>query len=81
MAKALRCDRCGKFYDRNHKVVENEGRKIMLSGMSFTQVINGSYYNAMSRDLCDDCLDRLVKFFDMVVIRPVGESVEDGPDD
>lgn len=28
MAKALRCDRCGKYYDQNYKIVEFEGRKI-----------------------------------------------------
>ena len=78
MAKALRCDRCGKFYDRNHKVVENEGKKIHLQGIAF---VNGGGYYTMHRDLCDECLDQLVEFFNTVVVGPVGESVEDGPDD
>lgn len=68
MAYAYRCDRCGKYYDRNHKVVEYEGKKIQLVGMSFTRVINGGSYNAMSKDLCDECLDQLVEFFNTVVI-------------
>lgn len=78
MAKALRCDRCGKYYDQNYKIVEFEGRKIHLQGMAFD---NGCGYYTMHRDLCDDCLDQLVEFFNTVVIGPVGESVEDGPDD
>lgn len=67
MAKALRCDRCGKYYDQNHKIVEFEGRKVHFQGMAF---INGSGYYTMHKDLCDECLDQLVEFFNTVGIEP-----------
>lgn len=78
MAKALRCDRCGKYYDKNHKVVETKGKKIPVSGAAF---VNGGTHYTMHKDLCDDCLDQLAEFFNTVVIGPVGESVEDVTDD
>ena len=72
MAIAMRCDRCGKYYDKNHKVVEHEGKRIHLKGMAFVNGECGRYY-AIHKDLCDDCLDLLVEFFNAVAIWPVDE--------
>lgn len=73
MAKALKCDRCGKYYDKNRTCIEYKGKKIHLEGMAFA---NGGGYYTMHKDLCDECIDQLVEFFDTV-----GEPVEDGPDE
>lgn len=55
MASAMRCDRCGKYYDKNHKVVEYESKRIHLRGINF--VIYEYRLPRGYRDLCDDCLD------------------------
>lgn len=71
MAKALKCDRCGKYYDRNHKVVETKGKKIPVSGMAF---VNGGTYYTMHNDLCDECLGQLAEFLNMVGIEPATDE-------
>ena len=57
MANAKKCDRCGKYYDKNesHSTDTNYGRS-RIDGVAFTTK-NGSYCN--DYDLCDECIGLL----------------------
>lgn len=60
MATAKKCDRCGKYYDKNTAYKQNVcGRAYFEDGMCFTTVAElcGS-----AKDLCDDCLNKLHMF-------------------
>lgn len=60
MADAKKCDRCGKYYDKNEKHETSgkiHGRK--LAGVK-TIDTNDCWYNHF--DLCDDCLTDLFEF-------------------
>ena len=58
MATAKRCDRCGKYYDKNIEHKQNiNGRLYYEDGMCFTTVSYDVY--ADCKDLCDECLDKL----------------------
>ena len=57
MAHAMKCDRCGKYYDENrlYKIRKYNERMV---GIRFE-----GYHNMdLSIDLCDDCLKALIKF-------------------
>ena len=54
-----KCDRCGKYYDKNEKVHKSGIFKYTPSGIVEVST-NEKYYNA--KDLCDDCLEKLEKF-------------------
>lgn len=62
MAKAHKCDRCGKFYEKNQKVLECRGEKVITIGIRFVDDRFASFGHA---DLCDDCLDLLCDFLNM----------------
>lgn len=56
MAIAKKCDRCGKYYDKNTEHKQNiSGRLYYEDGMCFTV----DEVNTDFKDLCDDCLDKL----------------------
>lgn len=57
MASAKKCDRCGKYYDKNeqHQACSN-GYKSIINGVAFTMK-NGEL--AETYDLCDDCIARM----------------------
>ena len=71
MAKAMRCDRCGKYYDKNTVRINvlDLHRTIVTTGVGFLD-IDGTAFNG--RDLCDNCINALVEFL---------KPVEAGPDD
>lgn len=50
MAKAYKCDRCGKYYDKNFPVED------------MSVVHRFGYTNEKAYHLCGDCGDRLVEF-------------------
>lgn len=54
MAKAKKCDMCGQYYDDNKKY-----RKCNIEGARFT---DGKFKRSNKIDLCDDCIDELIKF-------------------
>ena len=56
---ARKCDRCGKYYDKNEKIYKSGSFKYTPKGI-VDESINGKYYNA--KDLCDDCLEKLERF-------------------
>lgn len=56
MAAAKKCDRCGKFYDRNNRIVKGLYKNEFIDGISKTTSI-GNCLNQI--DLCDECLDKL----------------------
>ena len=57
MAAAKKCDRCGKYYDKNEQYKTSTGGcKSVLDGVAFTEK-NGSVTDAY--DLCDDCITLL----------------------
>lgn len=60
MAAAKKCDRCGKFYEKNnlyHKHIRNE--KTPIDGVCMTTRSN-DHVDYM--DLCDDCIHKLGLF-------------------
>lgn len=56
MAAAKKCDRCGKFYDRNTRINKGRYKNEFIDGIVKTTNI-GNYLNQI--DLCDECLDKL----------------------
>lgn len=56
MADAKKCDRCGKFYDRNNRMGKGLYKNEFIDGIVKTTNI-GNYLNQI--DLCDECLDKL----------------------
>ena len=57
MAKAMKCDRCGKYYDGNelYKIRRYNERMVGICFEGHTHIDH-------SIDLCDDCLKALIKF-------------------
>ena len=56
MAAAKKCDRCGKFYDRNNRMNKGLYKNEVIDGIVKTTNI-GNYLNQI--DLCDECLGKL----------------------
>ena len=56
MARASKCDRCGKFYEKNH-----EKGKIgtVVVGVCFIDVNDNSIDD---KDLCDECITKFKRF-------------------
>ena len=73
MAIAKKCDRCGKYYDKNTEHKQNiSGRLYYEDGMCFTV----DELNTDFKDLCDDCLDKLHIFLNGAEL-----IMEDGKND
>ena len=73
MAIAKKCDRCGKYYDKNTEHKQNiSGRLYYEDGMCFTV----DEVNTDFKDLCDDCLDKLHIFLNGAEL-----IMEDGKND
>ena len=59
MATVKKCDRCGKYYDKNTEHKQNiNGRLYYEDGMCFTIAKIGEVTTDF-KDLCDECLDKL----------------------
>lgn len=58
MANAKKCDRCGKFYEKNFET-GFEGSRI-AAGVEFTNSCNAFTFDR--RDLCDDCIVQFKRF-------------------
>lgn len=60
MAEAMKCDRCGKFYEDNTKV-ETEGR---IKGGTIGGVATTTKRGEWDRDydLCDECVEAFKRF-------------------
>lgn len=57
MANAKKCDRCGKYYDKNETYpTDTNYGKSRIDGMAFTST-NGECCKA--HDLCDECIGLL----------------------
>ena len=73
MALVKKCDRCGKYYDKNIEHKQNiNGRLYYEDGMCFTV----DEVNTDFKDLCDDCLDKLHIFLNGAEL-----IMEDGKND
>ena len=73
MAIAKKCDRCGKYYDKNTEHKQNiSGRLYYEDGMCFTV----SELNTDFKDLCDEYLDKLHIFLNGAEL-----IMEDGKND
>ena len=60
MAKAYKCDRCGKLYEDNLRYsVTNGDMQVQLSGIA---IYTAGYSIHKSYDLCDDCIGMLREF-------------------
>ena len=74
MAIAKKCDRCGKYYDKNTKHKQNvRGNYYYEDGICFTTVAEVC---ADCKDLCDDCLEELHIFLNGAKL-----IMEDGKND
>jgi hypothetical protein len=56
MANAKKCDRCGKFYEKN---LETSYKREVVVGVSF---INTRDNAIEDRDLCDECIAKFKRF-------------------
>lgn len=56
MANAKKCDRCGKFYEKNH---ETGYKREIVVGVCF---INTEDNSIEDRDLCDECIVKFKRF-------------------
>lgn len=75
MATAKRCDRCGKYYDKNIEHKQNiNGRLYYEDGMCFTTT--AYELNTDFKDLCDECLNKLHIFLNGAEL-----IMEDGKND
>ena len=62
MATAKKCDRCGKYYDKNIEHKQNiNGRLYYEDGMCFT-IATLAELTTNFKVLCDDCLEELHMF-------------------
>lgn len=59
MSKAMKCDRCGKFYEKN-RVKWNYGGYITRG----INVVNINNIIAVECDLCDSCIEDFRAFMD-----------------
>ena len=59
MARANKCDRCGKYYDMGDFGVSKSGS--FVTGIAYSRMNNGF---EISIDLCKDCIDKLKRFID-----------------
>ena len=59
MATVKKCDRCGKYYDKNTEHKQNiNGRLYYEDRMCFT-IATIAEVTTGFKDLCDECLDKL----------------------
>lgn len=72
MSVARKCDRCGKFYERNTGKWEDYGAR----GVAYSFTINGPCTDIITYDLCDSCMDGLKEF--MGLKRNVVEEDKNG---
>ena len=59
MSKAMKCDRCGKFYEKNRVKWNCEGS--IARGID---VVNINSLIAVEYDLCDSCIEDFRAFMD-----------------
>ena len=59
MAKAKKCDRCGKYYDGNTRFPVDQHGDIYIESV-MTMTTGGYHYK--NYDLCDDCIKDFKKF-------------------
>lgn len=59
MSKAMKCDRCGKFYEKNRVKWNGEGS--ITRGID---VVNINNLIAVQCDLCDSCIEDFRAFMD-----------------
>ena len=56
MAMAKKCDRCGKFYEKN---LEKHKNGFALIGVCF---VDSKGQSVGDRDLCDECIAKFKRF-------------------
>lgn len=56
MAIAKKCDRCGKFYEKN---LESGYKREIVVGVCFINTLDNSIED---RDLCDECIVKFKRF-------------------
>lgn len=64
MADAKKCDRCGKYYEKNeeHKYTEEMQHKSMIAARIQIRSVSG--FMLTDYDMCDECLSRFKEFMD-----------------
>lgn len=68
--KALRCDRCKKFYIYYSKEYNINGKKVLCNSAGIDYKDKSGTINAIGSnagveyDLCENCMDKLVNFLE-----------------
>lgn len=59
--KALKCDRCNKFYD-TYKGKKLNDKGCHYNGMALARDNDYNYLSRKEYELCPDCMEELIKF-------------------
>lgn len=65
---AHKCDRCGKYYDKNKRFsAEYDNGPYVVGVRARCKNSNGTYSNDIAYDLCDDCIMEFYKWLHRIV--------------
>ncbi len=64
MANAKKCDRCGKYYEKNETKPRIITDACFVSGLKTLANIPNATFNDEHFDLCDECLEEFYRFMD-----------------
>lgn len=62
MARAMKCDRCGKLYEYYAGYKEFKNSEKANGFLLIDRDADFSYWSRRSYDLCQDCMRKLIKF-------------------
>lgn len=62
MARAMKCDRCGKFYAYYDGNIEFKNSELSNGVILINRDLDNGYWERKSYDLCIDCMRKLEKF-------------------
>lgn len=69
MANAKKCDRCGKFYEKNILYTKKcRNSTVHVDGICMTTTSND---NVDYMDLCDDCIHKLGLFLSGIELKEI----------
>lgn len=57
MARAYKCDSCGKFYTENKLVIPSFNENVVINYIKIGSI---SHSKSIDYDLCDECLEKIL---------------------